>query len=127
MNSYRTPLGRVRGLGTAGGGTQHWYLERVTSIALVPLTIWFVAAVISLIGEPHAAVLAWLAQPWSATLAVLFVAVTFYHTALGLQVVIEDYVHTELTKVALLLVVKFACALLGTAGVISVLKIAFGG
>jgi succinate dehydrogenase / fumarate reductase membrane anchor subunit len=127
MKSYRSPLGRVRGLGAAHAGTQHWYLERVTSIALVPLTIWFVAAVIGLLGEPHAAVLDWLSSPWSATLAVLFVAVSFYHAALGLQVVIEDYVHSELPKTALLLAVKFLCGLLGTAGVLSVLKIAFGG
>jgi succinate dehydrogenase / fumarate reductase membrane anchor subunit len=127
MSSYRTPLGRVRGLGSAGAGTQHWYLERVTSIALLPLTLWFVIAALGLVGEPYEAVRLWLSQPFSATLAVLFVAVSFYHAALGLQVVIEDYVHAEMTKIALLLAVKFLCALLGTAGVISVLKIAFGG
>jgi len=127
MTSFRTPLGRVRGLGTAGSGTQHWWLGRVTSIALVPLTLWFVIAVIGLIGEPWEAVDLWLSSPWSAVLALLFVVVAFYHAALGLQVVIEDYVHSEGPKMALLLVVKFACALFGTAGAFSILKIAFGG
>ncbi|WP_207480050.1 succinate dehydrogenase, hydrophobic membrane anchor protein [Arenibaculum pallidiluteum] len=127
MNSFRTPLGRVRGLGTANAGTQHWWQERVTSVALVPLTLWFVIAVIGLIGQPWEAVALWLSSPLSAVLAVLFVVVSFYHAALGLQVVIEDYVHSEGAKVALLLAVKFLCVLLGTAGVFSVLKIAFGG
>jgi succinate dehydrogenase / fumarate reductase membrane anchor subunit len=123
----RSPLGRVRGLGSAKEGVAHWWAQRVTALALIPLTIWFVASVIALAGADYAAVVAWLRSPVVAALLVLLLFATFYHAALGLQVVIEDYVHEEGAKLAAILIVKALCLLLGLAGVLAVLKIAFGG
>ena len=125
--SLRTPLGRVRGLGTAKDGTHHWWLQRVTAVALVPLTIWFAVGVIAHVGAELSAMQAWLANPLNAALMILFVAMAFYHGYLGMQVVIEDYVHEELLKVASILVVKFAAALFGLTAVISVVMIATAG
>lgn len=125
--SLRTPLGRVRGLGSAKEGVHHWWMQRTTALALVPLTIWFVSSVLSLVGAGHAAVVEWLASPWSATFMVLLIVATFYHMQLGLQVVIEDYVHNEGAKFASLLVMKGVTFVLGLVAVLSVLKIALGG
>ncbi|MDJ0947354.1 MAG: succinate dehydrogenase, hydrophobic membrane anchor protein [Alphaproteobacteria bacterium] len=125
--SGRTALGRVRGLGAAKDGTHHWWVQRLTSIALVPLTLWFVVSVVRLVGADHGAVAGWIASPVPAVLLVLFIAVTFHHMQLGLQVVIEDYVHNEAAKIGTIILVKFAAALLGLGAVFAVLKIAFGG
>jgi succinate dehydrogenase / fumarate reductase membrane anchor subunit len=125
--SLRTPLGRVRGLGSAKEGTEHWWMQRVTAIALIPLSLWFVALVVDLTGTDYAAVRATLAQPVNAVLLILLLAALFYHAVLGLQVVIEDYVHSEWLKVTSLLIIKFAAVLLGASAVFSVLRIAFGG
>ncbi len=124
---FRSPLGKVRGLGSAKDGTHHWWMQRVTAIALVPLAIWFVVSVIVLIGKDHAAFKAWVSNPISATLLVLLIGATFHHAQLGLQVVIEDYIHGEGAKVALVLFVKFAALVLAGIGIVSVLRIAFGG
>ena len=124
---FRTPIGRVRGLGSAKEGTAHWWAQRVTAIALVPLVIWFVVSVISMVGADLAAMKAWVGHPISAVLLVLLIAATFHHGQLGLQVVIEDYVHTEWVKIALLLIVKAAALILALLGIFAVLKIAFGG
>lgn len=123
----RTPLGRVRGLGSAKEGVGHWWLQRLTSVALVPLILWFVASLVGLIGADHRIFAAWVSQPLNAILMTVLLAVGFYHLQLGLQVVIEDYVHHEAAKLASLIVMKFAAALLALAGIFSVLKIAFGG
>ena len=123
----RSPLGRVRGLGAAKEGVGHWWAQRVTAVALVPLTFWFVASIIGLIGADHATFVAWLRQPLNTILMTVFLAVGFHHLQLGLQVVIEDYVHNEAARIASVITVKFACALLALAGIFSVLKIAFGG
>jgi len=125
--SLRTPLGRVRGLGSAKEGVQHWWVQRTTALALVPLTIWFVSSVLSLVGAGHAAAVDWLASPWSATFMVLLIVATFHHMQLGLQVIIEDYVHNETAKFAGLLVMKGVAFVLGLVAVLSVLKIALGG
>ncbi len=124
---FRTPIGRVRGLGSAKEGTAHWWAQRVTAIALVPLVIWFVVSVISMVGADLAAMKAWVGHPITAVLLVLLIAATFHHGQLGLQVVIEDYVHTEWVKIALLLIVKAAALILALLGIFAVLKIAFGG
>ena len=124
--SQRTALGRVRGLGSAKDGTHHWWVQRLTSVALVPLTLWFVASVVSLVGADHAAVAAWVASPVAAVLLILLIAVTFHHAQLGLQVVIEDYVHSEALKVAGIILVKFAAAVLGLACILAVVKVALG-
>jgi succinate dehydrogenase / fumarate reductase membrane anchor subunit len=125
--SYRTPLGRVRGLGSAKEGVAHWWAQRLTALALVPLVLWFVASLLSMIGADQAAVKAWLGEPLPAVLAVLLIGATFHHAQLGLQVVIEDYVHGRGAKLALIILVKFAALLLGGLGIFAVLKLAFGG
>jgi succinate dehydrogenase / fumarate reductase membrane anchor subunit len=127
VSIMRSQLGRVRGLGAARSGTAHWWAERVTSLALIPLTIWFVFVALHLAGHSRHDVAHWAAHPVNATLMIATLLVTFQHTALGLQVVIEDYIHVERTKLASVLAVKGLCALLALASVISVLKLAFTG
>lgn len=121
----RTPLGRVRGLGSARNGTHHWWVQRVTSIALLPLTIWFVLSMIGLAGASYLETLLWIGKPLNAVLMIALIALTFHHMAAGLQVVIEDYVRNEFQRIAALLVVKGSCALLALACGFSVLRIAF--
>jgi succinate dehydrogenase / fumarate reductase membrane anchor subunit len=123
----RSQLGRARGLGAARSGTAHWWAERVTSLALIPLTIWFAFTALHLTGHTRLDVAHWAANPINATLLVATLLVTFHHTALGLQVVIEDYIHIERVRMASLLAVKGLCALLALASVIAVLKLAFTG
>jgi len=125
--SLRTPLGRVRGLGSAKDGTHHWWMQRVTAVALVPLTLIFTGYVLALVGAPHAEVAATLGSPLGSLIALLLIAVTFYHLSLGMQVVIEDYVHGEGTKIALVMLSNFFCIVVGLASALSVLKLAFGG
>ena len=125
--SLRSPLGRARGLGSAKSGTQHWWAQRLTAIALVPLVIWFVIAMVTATGGDHASALAFIGNPVSAVLLVLLIAATFHHAQLGLQVVIEDYVHTKSVEIALLLAVKGAAIVLAFSAIFAVLSIAFGG
>ena len=123
--NMRTPISRVRGLGSAKEGTQHWWMQRLTAIALLPLSIWFVVSMICLAGADHAEVSAWLATPLTAVLMLLFIVATFYHLQLGLQVVIEDYIHGEAAKMTCLIGLKLASFALGVAAVFAVLKVAF--
>jgi len=123
----QSPLGRVRGLGSAKEGVEHFWKQRITALALIPLTVWFVMAMVSLIGAPYGQFRAFFATPGNATMMILTIAVTFYHLALGIQVVIEDYVHTESTKMAAMIAVKLTTAFLGVFSVVSVLKIGLGG
>lgn len=123
--NLRSPLGRVRGLGSAKDGTGHWWAQRLTALALVPLTVWFVGAVVSLIGADYATMTAWIASPVVAGLLILLIVATFYHAALGLQVVIEDYVHGEGAKLALLVLVKAISVVLSLTAVLSVLTLLF--
>jgi succinate dehydrogenase / fumarate reductase, membrane anchor subunit len=125
--TLRSPLGRAVGLGSAKEGVEHWWMQRLTAIALVPLALWFVASVIALAGADHVAVIEWLSGPLAAILMLLLIGATFYHAALGLQVVIEDYIHGEGAKFAALVLNKFICFALAVAGIFAVLKIAFGG
>lgn len=127
MRSMRTPMGRVRGLGSAKDGVHHWWVQRLTAIALVPLTLWFVVSVAGMAGMDHAAAIAWIGSPPVAVLLVLLVAAVFWHAQLGVQVVIEDYVHGEATKLVALIAVKFAAILLAVAAIFAVLRVAFGG
>lgn len=124
MNA-RTPIARVRGLGSAKGGTHHWWMQRVTALALAPLTVWFVASLIRLAGADHAAVADWLASPLTTVLMLLLIVATFHHLQLGLQVVIEDYVHGEAAKIGCIIGVKFASFALAVAAGVAVLKVAF--
>jgi succinate dehydrogenase / fumarate reductase, membrane anchor subunit len=125
--SLRSPLGRVLGLGAARDGVYHWWVQRLTSVALVPLSIWFVVSLLALPAHDHAAVVAWMGQSWSALLLVLFVVVAAWHSQLGVRVVVEDYVHGAGAKTLTLVVVTFAHVVLGAAGVLAVLKVALGG
>lgn len=125
--SIRTPLARARGLGSAKSGTAHWWAQRVTAIALIPLIIWFVISIIVMTGSSHESVIAWIGNPLTAVLMILLIVAVFHHMQLGLQVVIEDYVHTRWMEIALILIVKGAALLLGAIGILSVLKIAIGG
>ena len=122
--SLRSPLGRVRGLGSAKDGTEHWWLQRVTALALIPLSIWFVIFMIQLVHADHNRVIRWIEYPVNAVLLILLLVCTFYHALLGLQVVIEDYVHSEGLKLATLLIVKFAVIVSAASAVFAVLKIA---
>jgi succinate dehydrogenase / fumarate reductase membrane anchor subunit len=122
----RSDLGRVRGLGSAKEGVQHWWVQRLTAVALVPLSIWFVASLVAHAGAGHAAAVAWIGSPLTVGLLILLIAVTFHHGQLGLQVIIEDYVHNEAAKIVLLVLVKGAALALALAGILAVLFIAFG-
>jgi len=126
-NSMRSTLGRVRHLGSAKEGVHHWWMQRLTALALVPLTLWFVVSVASMAGMDHAAATAWIASPSVAIALVLLIGATFYHAQLGVQVVVEDYIHNEGLKLAVLVLVKFASIILSVAAIFAVLKIAFGG
>ena len=125
--TYRTPRARVTGLGSAGQGTHHWWTQRITSVALVPLTILFVIPFAGALGGEHAEVLALYRNPFHAIVAVLFLGVAFHHLAQGIQVVIEDYVHAKCWRTALLLGNAMFCFAFGLAGIFAVLKIAFTG
>jgi succinate dehydrogenase / fumarate reductase, membrane anchor subunit len=121
----RSPLGRAIGLGSAKEGVSHWWAQRITAIALVPLTLWFVIAVIALTGADRTAFAAWVSHPLPAVLLVLLLVATFYHSALGLQVVIEDYVENEALKFGLLIVMKLVSIVLAALGIFAVLKLSF--
>lgn len=124
--SLKSPLARVLGWGSAKEGVTHWWSQRLTSIALIPLGLWFVYSIVSLLPSDHATAVAWLQSPLRAGLLVLFILVVFWHALLGLQVVIEDYVHTEWLKVTLLMSLKMTLVLLATIGVLMVIGISFG-
>ena len=122
----RSDLARVRGLGSAKEGVHHWWMQRLTAVALVPLVIWFVISLIAHTGASYDAASAWLTSPVVFGITVLLVVATFYHAMLGLQVIIEDYVHHEGVKIAALLLMKFACAVLALTAIVALLVIAFG-
>ncbi|HLY45056.1 MAG TPA: succinate dehydrogenase, hydrophobic membrane anchor protein [Stellaceae bacterium] len=121
----RSPLGRAIGLGSAKDGVAHWWAQRVSALALVPLAIWFVIIVIKLAGADRAAFVAWVGQPLPAVVLILLLIATFYHGMLGLQVVIEDYVDKELDRLGLIIVVRLAAFLLAGLGIFAVLKLSF--
>jgi succinate dehydrogenase / fumarate reductase membrane anchor subunit len=123
----RSSLGRARGLGSAKEGVGHWWAQRLSAIALVPLSVWFVVAAISLIGADYAEFQAWLAIFGNALLMILTVGVLFYHAALGIQVVIEDYVHHPFWTPALLIGVRFVLYALAASSVLAVVLVGMGG
>jgi succinate dehydrogenase / fumarate reductase membrane anchor subunit len=124
--SLRSPLSRVLGLGSAKDGTGHWWAQRVTAIALVPLTLWFVISLLTLPGLDYETVRTWLAFPLTGFLAVLLLAVLTYHSYLGTIVIVEDYVHTKGMKVLTLMVLRFLYVLAGGAAIFAILRVVFG-
>jgi succinate dehydrogenase / fumarate reductase membrane anchor subunit len=126
MVSYRTPLGRARGLGSAKHGAGHWVSERVTAIALVPLTIWAIYGVLRLAAGDYGFAVHWIQDPVNATLTVITLAISFWHMQAGLRVVVEDYIHKALSKSVLLLLNLFICGLAGALAIFSILKVALG-
>jgi succinate dehydrogenase / fumarate reductase, membrane anchor subunit len=127
MTDMRTPLGRVRGLGSAREGTIHFWRQRLTAIANVPLVLFMVGLMVALVGAPYEDVRATLANPFVTLVVILFLVSVLYHMKLGMQIVIEDYVHGEGAKVALIALNTFFPLVIGVASVFALLKIAFGG
>jgi succinate dehydrogenase / fumarate reductase membrane anchor subunit len=126
MERYRieTAKARAAGLGSAKSGFGHWWVERITAVVLLPLGIWFTASLIAHAGSDYETFVHWLGMPINAVLMVLLLVVLFWHAALGLQVVIEDYIHSS-AKVWLVLVARFACFALTVTGIMATLRIAF--
>lgn len=124
--SLRDPLKIVRGLGSAKEGVHHWWAQRVTAIALVPLTVWFVVSLIGVAGAGHDQVIAWIGHPLVAVLLICLIVAVFHHAQLGMQVIYEDYIHDGWLKLVADLGTKFLAVLLGLSAAIAVLKIAIG-
>ena len=124
--SLRSPIGRVLGLGSAKEGASHWWMQRVTSVALVVLCLWFVSSLLRLGDFSHAAVVAWIGAPFNAVLLSLLVGTSVYHSQLGVQVVVEDYVAHHGAKIVTMMLLTFVHILLAALGIFSVLRIAFG-
>ena len=122
--SMRSPLGRARGLGSAKDGTHHFWVQRITAVALIPLVLWFVFSVARLAGGDYGMVRHWVHAPSVAVTLVLFIAAALYHSMLGVQVVIEDYVANEGSKIVGLLLNKFAHAIVAVSAIFAVLKVA---
>jgi succinate dehydrogenase / fumarate reductase membrane anchor subunit len=125
--SLRTPLGRVRGLGSAKDGTMHWWMQRVTAVLLAPLSIWFLFCGLPMLGAGYADARVWVAQPLNAFLTLSLVLAVVYHALLGVQVVIEDYFHTRWLEVALLTAIRLIAFLAALATALAVVRIAVGG
>ena len=127
MVDMRTPLGKVRGLGSAKEGTDHFWKQRLTALANVPLVLFFVWMIVSLNGASHAEVVATLSNPLVALLMLAVIFSVCLHMKLGMQVVIEDYIHSEGAKFALIILNTFFCVGIGLASAFAVLKLGFGG
>ena len=127
MTSLRTPVGFARGLGSAREGAHHWWVQRVSAVALVPLTLWFSVSVIRLLGADYETMVAWVGSPLTASLLIALIIATFYHAALGMQVVFEDYLEPKWVEITAIIATKLICTFFAIASVVSVLMIAFGG
>ena len=124
---FRSPLSIAVGSGSAKHGFSHWWLQRVSAIALIPLTLWFVFSMVCLSASGYTEAVAWLSSPINAAIMLLFTLTALFHGQTGLQTVIEDYIHTTWLNLTLLLSVKFASVILAVLAVISVLKVVLGG
>jgi succinate dehydrogenase / fumarate reductase membrane anchor subunit len=124
---FRSPLKNARGLGSANEGLSHWWLQRISAVALIPLCLWFVYSLLAIFAAPYGAVISWFGSSLNSSLMLLFVLVSLYHGQTGIQVVIEDYIHTKSVSMTLLLLVKGGSLLLAVVSVVSILKVAIGG
>jgi succinate dehydrogenase / fumarate reductase, membrane anchor subunit len=122
--NLQTPLARARGLGAAKKGVQHWWWQRLTAVVLVPLCLWFIGTIVTMQASDYSTVVNWIQSPLVSGLWIFLIAASFYHAQLGLQVVIEDYVHSEWVKITTLVVAQFLMVLLALTAVIAVLKVA---
>lgn len=122
----RTPLARVIGLGSANEGVSHWWWQRLTAAALLPLTVWFIVSLLGLLGRDHSVAVQWLDSSLNASLLILFIASLFHHMQLGLQVVIEDYVSNEGWRMGILVTMKFVTVFLAFLAIVSVLRVSLG-
>ncbi|MEI6440515.1 MAG: succinate dehydrogenase, hydrophobic membrane anchor protein [Alphaproteobacteria bacterium] len=127
MASYRTPLGRARGLGAAHHGASHWLAERVSAIALVPLVLWAIFGVLRLATLDYQGAVLWVSSPLNAVLLVLLTATAYWHMHAGMRVIVEDYIHKTLTKAVLLMLNLSVSVLVGVLAIFSILKVALGG
>ena len=127
MNDLRTPLARAKGLGSAKEGVGHWWSQRLSSLLMIPLVLWFGFSLAALPQASHAELVGWISSPPVAVALILLILTVFYHAQQGLQVVIEDYVSTHWQRTTAIIAVKFLCLLLAVIGVIAVLRIALGG
>jgi succinate dehydrogenase / fumarate reductase, membrane anchor subunit len=123
IDIMRSPLGRARGLGSARAGATHWWVQRLTSLALVPLTLWFLCAMVRMLGATRDDVVSWMAGPLPIVLMLALVIATFHHLQAGLQVVIDDYVHQDWLRVGSILVMKAIALLLALACIVSTLRL----
>lgn len=122
----RSSFERTKGLGSAREGVGHWWMQRVTAVALIPLSLWFVASLIALAKCDYTTFILWLRTPITTALVVLMLIALFYHMALGLRVVVEDYVHVNRFKIPMVIAIHLACFALAIVGVVTTLRIAFG-
>ena len=120
---YKTPLAKVLGLGAAHNGVSHWWMQRMSAVALIPLTFWLIAYCKQLLTASHLQIVAWLAEPLNSLLAIVWIIVVFYHAALGLQVVLEDYVPIKWQKISAIWLVNFTLVTLALASILAVLRI----
>lgn len=121
-----TPLAKVRGLGSAKEGTHHFWNQRLTAVALVPLILWVMVSLVSMTTMDHTSISVWMAKPLNAVLLLGLIFALYYHALLGVQVVIEDYIHSEWQKIACLILVRFLTVLTGLVSTLSVLKVFLG-
>ena len=124
--SLRHPIARARGLGSAKNGAHHFIVQRLTAVALIPLAIWFLVAALRLLHGEYADARTWLAQPLNASLMSVFIMALFYHAQLGVQVVIEDYVHTPWMELSMQIGTKFLCFFAAVASLLAIVRIALG-
>lgn len=122
----RTPIARARGLGSAKDGTRHWWMQRITAIALIPLVVWLTGSLVAIGAADHAQTVSWIRSPAVSVALLLTIAAAFHHAQLGMQVIIEDYVEAEWKKLAAVIAVKLAAVAVAATAAFSVLKIALG-
>ncbi|WP_089724347.1 succinate dehydrogenase, hydrophobic membrane anchor protein [Candidatus Thiosymbion oneisti] len=125
--NMRAPLARVRGHGSAKSGAHHWWAQRLSAIALVPLFLWFVASLTVIATADYATAAKWVGSPYNSALLILLIGALFYHAQLGMQVVFEDYISTPWLQVASIILVRFLALLLAVVAIVAVLRIAWGG